>query len=160
MDQREGPYTVYWRQDRWMKMVRKARTAAIHSTHWECNLHRSPKIFVSWVAWIPLFTEPMANLFERHCTRVKIASPQSWDWPSHTPTPTTHNFVDVINLHLQWNLEVIWVLKNRSHESQFFGPRSISFYLGQKYCGLRLLFLSTHITSKLRWWWRLITSTK
>ena len=43
--------------------------------------------------------------------------------PQDTPLYATHNFIDVINLHLRRSLEVILVLKNKSHESQFFWLR-------------------------------------
>ena len=79
--------------------------------------------------------------------------------PQDTPLHATHNFVDVSNILLRRSLEVIWVLKIVVMNHCFW-LRLIPFYLGQKNCDSRLLFFSTHITSKLRRRWRLRTSTK
>ena len=77
----------------------------------------------------------------------------------HNLTHAMHDFVGVINLHLQWSLEVRWVLKNRRHKSQFYGLGRFLFTWA-KNCDSWTLFLSTHLTSKLRRRWRLITPMK
>ena len=91
---------------------------------------------------------------------MKVRKKQSRIRPSHTPALAKRNYVNVINLHPWQSLEAKWVLNNRRHESQFFWPRQIPFYLGQINCDSWLIFLSTHLTSKLHHRWRLMTSTQ
>ena len=43
--------------------------------------------------------------------------------PRHTPLHATRNTVCSCTLHRQWSLEVTWVLKIRSHESQLLLTR-------------------------------------
>ena len=64
------------------------------------------------------------------------------------------NTIGARTLHRQRNLEVEWVLKNRSHKSQIYLDqvnRMDSFLLGPTVTGSLLQLLSTDFTSELCW---------
>ena len=75
----------------------------------------------------------------------------------------TSSSVDVINLRWRWSLEVRWCSKigvmNQLLLTQLNRNRFLFTWV-KSTCNSWLLFLSTHLTSKLHRRWRLITSTQ